>query len=73
MSEASGRPIEILLVEDNPGDVRLMTETFKEGKIKNRLWVVEDGIEAIAFLRREGNYAPSRGQTLSCSISACRG
>jgi two-component system, chemotaxis family, response regulator Rcp1 len=58
MSEAaSTRPIEILLVEDNPGDVRLMTETFREGKINNRLSVVEDGVEALAFLRREGNYS----------------
>jgi len=48
------RAIEILLVEDNPGDVRLLTETFREGKISNRLSVVEDGVEALAFLRREG-------------------
>jgi CheY-like chemotaxis protein len=55
MTEA--RPIEILLVEDNPGDVRLMMETFREGKIHNRLSTVEDGVEALAFLRREGEYA----------------
>ena len=60
MSDAAGaRPIEILLVEDNPGDVRLMTETFREGKINNRLSVVEDGVEALAFLRREGKYGPA--------------
>jgi CheY-like chemotaxis protein len=52
----SGTPIEILLVEDNEGDVRLLTETFKKGKIHNRLSVVEDGVEALAFLRREGQY-----------------
>ena len=51
------RPIEILIVEDNPGDVRLMMETFREGKMRNRLSVVEDGVEALAFLRREGKYS----------------
>lgn len=53
---SSGRLIEILIVEDNPGDVRLMRETFQEGRIRNRLSVVEDGVEALAFLRREGPY-----------------
>lgn len=51
------QPVEILLVEDNPGDVRLTLEAFKEGKICNRLSVVGDGVEALAFLRREGRYA----------------
>lgn len=55
--ERLGRPIEILLVEDNPGDIRLTQEGLKEGKIFNNLSVVEDGIEALAFLRREGAYA----------------
>jgi chemotaxis family two-component system response regulator Rcp1 len=50
-------PIEILLVEDNPGDVRLTVEALKEGKVRNRLSVVEDGVEALAFLRQEGKYA----------------
>ena len=50
------RPIEILLVEDNPGDVRLTKEVFKECKVNNNIHVVTDGAEAIAFLRREGNY-----------------
>ncbi|MBY8982525.1 MAG: response regulator [Candidatus Lokiarchaeota archaeon] len=49
-------PIEILLVEDNPGDVRLFEEAFKECKIDNILHTVEDGVEAMAFLRNEGNY-----------------
>lgn len=58
MSKASSsRPIEILVVEDNPGDIRLMRETFREGKSRNRLSVVEDGVEALAFLRREGKYS----------------
>ena len=52
-----GKLVEILLVEDNPGDVRLTLEAFKEGKILNRLSVVGDGVEAMAFLRREGNYS----------------
>jgi CheY-like chemotaxis protein len=57
MNDATGaQPIEILLAEDNPGDVRLMMETFREGKIHNRISVVEDGVEALAFLRRQGKY-----------------
>jgi two-component system, chemotaxis family, response regulator Rcp1 len=48
---------EILLVEDNPGDVRLTREALKECKVINRLHVVEDGVEALEFLRRQGNYA----------------
>jgi CheY-like chemotaxis protein len=47
----------ILLVEDNPGDVRLTREALKEGKISNDLNVVGDGVEALAYLRREGRYA----------------
>jgi len=56
-NEKNARPIEILLVEDNPGDVRLTREALKEGKILNQLSVASDGVEALAFLRREGNYA----------------
>ena len=48
---------EILLVEDNPGDVRLTREALKEGKVLNHLNVVDDGVEALAFLRREDKYA----------------
>jgi CheY-like chemotaxis protein len=51
------QPIEILLVEDSPADVRLTFEALKEEKIYNNLHVVTDGVEAIAFLRREGKYA----------------
>jgi len=50
-------PIEILLVEDNPGDVRLTMEVFKEAKIHNNLHVAVDGIEAMTFLHREGKYS----------------
>ena len=53
----TGRPIEILLVEDSPGDVRLTKEALREGKIRNHLSVVTDGVAALAFLRREGRYA----------------
>lgn len=51
------RGIEILLVEDNPGDVRLTREALKDGKILNNLNVVSDGVEAMAFLHREGKFA----------------
>ena len=55
--EAIGKEIEILLVEDSPGDIRLTIEALKDGKIHNRLSVVNDGVEALAFLRRQGKYA----------------
>jgi len=51
-----GAPIEILLVEDNPGDVRLTEEALKDGKVANNLHVVSDGVEAIRFLRRGAGY-----------------
>ncbi len=51
------RPIQILLVEDNPGDARLTEEALRDGKVHNRLTVVPDGVEAMAYLRREGKYA----------------
>ena len=57
-------PIQILLVEDNPGDVRLTREVLKEGRINNTLNVVEDGVEAMAFLRHEGAYADAEQQDL---------
>ena len=50
------KPIEILLVEDSPGDVRLTIEALKEGKILNNLSLAKDGVEALAFLRKEGKY-----------------
>jgi len=52
-----GIPIEVLLVEDDPGDVLMTQEAFEEHKLRNRLHVVNDGVAAIAFLRREGAYA----------------
>ncbi|MGD9160349.1 MAG: response regulator [Desulfobacteraceae bacterium] len=59
MLDELSAPIEILLVEDNPGDVRLTQEALKEGKIINNLRMAKDGVEAISFLRREGEYADS--------------
>ncbi|HEU5330489.1 MAG TPA: response regulator [Thermomicrobiales bacterium] len=56
-TDTTGRPIEILLVEDSPGDVRLTKEALREGKIRNHLSVASDGELALAFLRREGRYA----------------
>jgi two-component system response regulator len=50
------RPIEILLVDDNPGDIRLTQEALKESKVLNNIHVVEDGMEALEFLRKEGNF-----------------
>lgn len=55
MSEMA-RPIEILLVEDNPADVRLTIEALREGKVKNQLSVARDGADAMEFLRRQGKY-----------------
>lgn len=53
----NAKEIEVLLVEDNPGDVRLTIEALKDGKIHNHLSHVSDGEEALAFLRRQGQYA----------------
>jgi chemotaxis family two-component system response regulator Rcp1 len=52
--DAVSPPIDILLVEDNPGDVRLTKEALKEGKVYNNLHWAKDGVEALEFLRREG-------------------
>jgi chemotaxis family two-component system response regulator Rcp1 len=58
MSETRmGRPVEILLVEDNAGDVRLAREGLRECKLLNNLHVAEDGVRALAFLRRQGEHA----------------
>ena len=57
MSPQAVAPIEVLLVEDDPGDVLMTREAFAEHKVRNRLVVVSDGEEAMAYLRREGRYA----------------
>ncbi len=55
--EERGRPVEILLVEDSPADVRLTQEALKEAKVLNHLQVVWDGEDAVAYLRRQGKYS----------------
>ena len=55
-TEQLGRPVEILLVEDNPGDVRLTAEALQDGKVWNRLSVAPDGVKALSFLRQEGTH-----------------
>lgn len=57
--ETATKNVEILLVEDNPGDVRLTQEILNEGKVRNNLSVVENGVEALSFLRKEGKYENS--------------
>jgi CheY-like chemotaxis protein len=52
----NAKPIEILMVEDNPGDIRLTKEALKEGKIINNLHIARDGVEAMEFLYKEGKY-----------------
>jgi two-component system, chemotaxis family, response regulator Rcp1 len=59
MTNTPAKPIEILLVEDNPGDVRLTTEALRDDKLRNTIHVVADGVEALAYLRHEGRYAES--------------
>ncbi|WP_410640477.1 response regulator [Amycolatopsis sp. lyj-346] len=65
MTEASA-PIDILLVEDDPGDVLMTREAFAHHKIRNPLHVAEDGVEALRFLKREGRFgaAPRPGLIL---------
>jgi CheY-like chemotaxis protein len=57
MNRQTINPIEVLLVEDNPADVRLMKEALKDSKVHNNLHVAYDGEEAMSFLRREGKYS----------------
>ena len=56
MDNLGAKVIDILLVEDNPGDVRLAQEALKESKIRNKLFIVDDGVEAMTFLRKQGKY-----------------
>ena len=57
MNSRDLRSARILMVEDNPGDVRLTLEAFRDSKLKNPLDVVKDGIDALAYLRQEGEHA----------------
>ena len=67
-------PIEILLVEDSPSDIDLTREAPEDTRVHNRLSVVTDGVEALAFLRKEGEYAdqphPEAGQPLDDAIQS---
>lgn len=56
-SSAKREPVEILLAEDNPNDVEMTKRAFDKGKFLNNIHVAEDGVEAMAFLRQEGEYA----------------
>jgi CheY-like chemotaxis protein len=55
--KVTSEPIDILLVEDNPGDVRLAQEALKDAKVRNRLFVAEDGMAAMDFLYKRGKYS----------------
>lgn len=65
--KADTAPIEVLLVEDSPGDVRLTREAFKDAKVLINLHVASDGAEAMAFLRRETEHANAARRILFCS------
>ncbi len=56
MNELNGRPIEILLIEDNPGDILLTKEAFSDAKIRNNITVAKDGEAAMAILQKQGEY-----------------
>jgi chemotaxis family two-component system response regulator Rcp1 len=60
MKKEYGKPIDILLVEDNPGDVELVREALQDGKVSNEMHVAVDGVEALKFLKREGAHAPAQ-------------
>lgn len=57
MNTRNVKTIEILLVEDNPGDVRLTQEALRGAKVRNNMFIVGDGIKALSYLRQEGQYA----------------
>lgn len=57
MDRDAGSEVDILMVEDNPADMRLTVEALREGKVHNRLHWVKDGMEALAFLRQQGDYS----------------
>jgi CheY-like chemotaxis protein len=64
LDAASARPLEILLVEDNPGDVRLVVEALRQGKLLHRLSVADNGAKALAMLRRDGTHIHRRSPDL---------
>jgi len=59
-----GKVLEILIVEDNPGDIRIIQESFKEMGLPNILRVVKNGVEALQYLRRQGRYAEAQAPDL---------
>jgi CheY-like chemotaxis protein len=61
-------PLNVLLVEDNPGDARLTLETFRDANKAVRLHAVSDGVEAMSFLNRQGPHAGHRARCSSCWI-----
>jgi len=64
VSHVADEPVEILLVDDDPADVELAREGLREGRSSAHLSSVEDGVEALAFLRRQGKYADARRPNL---------
>lgn len=56
MTDTEGRPVQILLIEDSPSDTELTIEALREAKVRNHLSVVEDGVQAMEFLRRTGPF-----------------
>ena len=68
-----GDPTDILLVEDNPGDIRLTQEAFKESRLTNELHAVEDGIAALDFLFQRNTYADApRPDLIPHMVTSCR-
>jgi two-component system, chemotaxis family, response regulator Rcp1 len=61
---AVNRPVNILLIDDNPGDVRLTIEALRENQVRTDLHIARDGVEAIEFLRRQGPFADAPRPTL---------
>ena len=57
MNAMAQKPVDILLVDDNPADVDLTREALRDARMLNRMYVASDGVEALAFLRREGQHA----------------
>jgi len=55
-TQLSGNPVKILLVEDNPGDIRLTQEALREGKVNNEMYIATNGLEALDFLGQKGQY-----------------
>lgn len=72
MTKTQSRPVEVLLVEDNPGDVRLTQEAFKDGRVFVNLTVASDGVEAMEFLRGDGVHAKPRPDLILLDLNLPR-